>query len=188
MITIKPSNPAAFKAFAKSLSKRSRKRSIIKATNQTGIGLRKRITAPLMNLVRTSRAGLDPKARAAHVSQVEPAYSYTIARRIQIHKLKASARIHTRKSRGSNVGELKLNQLGKITRFRASRRVGKGRASRHRLVKAGPLRERAVGPINLSDKIFERSQIKSILRNVGNEFGANLMAEFQKQFSRNREK
>ena len=188
MITVKPIDPRAFKALAKSLSDHGRKRAVIKATNKTGIGLRKRLTPALIALVQTSRAGLDPKARAAHTSQAEPGYSYTIAKRIQIHQLKASARIHTRKSRGSNVGELKLNQLGKITRFRASRRVGKGRASRQRLVKAGPLKARAVGPITLSEKIFARRQIKSILRNSGDEFGANLMAELQKQFSRNRRK
>ena len=57
-------------------------RTLIKAANMTGIDLRKEIPTILAEEVQTSRAALQPKAKAAHTSQRDPAYTLRIARRI----------------------------------------------------------------------------------------------------------
>ena len=67
-------------------------KALIKAANMTGVDLRKEIPAILSEEVQTSRAALQPKAKAkaAHSSQRDPAYTLRIARRIPLNKLKPS--------------------------------------------------------------------------------------------------
>ena len=126
-------------------------RALIKATNMTGIDLRKEIPTILAEEVQTSRAALQPKAKAAHSSQRDPAYTLRIARRIPLNKLKPSARLFKRR-RGKPGGRLILRQADGSRDIFNAFSIGKGRNRRLKLVETSSLPERFIGGPVISSK------------------------------------
>ena len=112
-----------------------------KGVNAVGASLRKqaRVVAPVA--IGTSAAALAIQGKAAAPGSTNPAYKLRMARKIPVAKLKASRRKITRR-RGRASLKLTLPGGDKIV-FRSIHRDG----ASFRLLRAGPLPERALGGV-----------------------------------------
>ena len=112
-----------------------------RAVNAVGSSLRKqtRIIGPAV--IGTSAAALEIKGSAASPGSDNPRYALRMARKIPVAKLKAKNRKITRRSGRASL-TLTLPGRDKIV-FRSVHRVGRN----FRLLRAGPLPERALGGV-----------------------------------------
>ncbi len=172
-------NESQIQEISRALSPKQFRRATRKGVNQTGSDLRKRVKPALQALVKASAAAMRVKGKAASSHQAEPNYRLTFAKRIPIKKLRSSARkIRSRKGRQY----LFLTQPGdQKTVLGPARRVGVGKASFVQLLRAGRLKERAVGGINLRADAWEsygplkrlRSRAsKDLVRNISQQIEA----------------
>ena len=162
-------------------------KALIKATNMTGIDLRKEIPTILAEEVQTSRAALKPKAKAAHSSQRDPAYTLRIARRIPLNRLKPAARLFKRR-RGKSGGRLILRQAdGSRDVFNAFA-LGKGRNRRLKLVETSSLPERLIGGPVISSKFRNtpraRQRVDRVPRDLAGAFEEAFAAELGRALKR----
>ena len=148
-------------------------KALIKAANMTGIDLRKEVPGILAEEVQTSRAALQPKAKAAHSSQRDPSYTLRIARRIPLNKLKPSARLFKRR-RGKSGGRLILRQADGTRDVFNAFSIGKGRNRRLKLAETSSLPERLVGGPVISAKFKNtpraRQRIDRVPRDLAGHF------------------
>ena len=162
-------------------------KALIRATNMTGIDLRKEVPVILAEEVQTSRAALQPKAKAAHSSQRDPAYTLRIARRIPLNKLKPAARVFKRR-RGKPGGRLILRQAdGSRDVFNAFS-IGKGRNRRLKLVETSSLPERFIGGPVISSKFRNtpraRQRVDRVPRDLAKAFEEAFAAELGRSLKR----
>ena len=138
-------------AVSRILDPKATLKALIRATNMTGIDLRKEVPVILAEEVQTSRAAISPKAKAAHSSQRDPAYTLRMNRRIPLNKLKPAARLFKRR-RGKPGGRLILRQADGSRDIFNAFSIGKGRNRRLKLVETSSLPERFIGGPVISSK------------------------------------
>ena len=163
-------------------------KALIKATNMQGKELRQQLPLILAEEVQTSRAALQPKAKAAHTSQRDPAYTLRIARRIPLNKLKPSARLFKRR-RGKPGGRLILRQAdGSRDIFDSVKAIGKGRNRRLKLVETSSLPERFIGGPVISSKFRNtpraRQRVDRVPRDLAKAFEEAFAAELGRALKR----
>ena len=112
-----------------------------RAINKVGSSLRKQTRVIAPPLFGTTAAALQVQGRAARPGSDKPQYSLRMARKIPVGRLKASHRKITRRSGRASLS-LTLPGADRIV-FRAIHRDG----ASFRLLRAGPLRERALGGV-----------------------------------------
>lgn len=149
------------------------------AVNFAGTRLRKRLPDELAELTGTSKAAARVRGKAAAKQRRgEPEYKLLFSRDYPISKVRARNRKHDKD------GSLTIRQPGgKKTKFKSARKHGAGRGTSFTLAKAGPLAERAVGPLRLRRNLFEDDEGYPILivtrrkaeRDLGSAFHASMM-------------
>ena len=139
-ITSKDAEKVA-KAFSDLIAEKGLLRIRRKAVNAIGATVRKQTKATLPMIVGTSAAALMVRGRAAAPASDNPAYRLRMARKVPVAKLRAKNRRITRR-RGRASLQLTLPGGDRIT-FRSIHREGKS----FRLLRVGPLKERALGGV-----------------------------------------
>ena len=144
---------------------------LVRVTNAYGKELRGRVPGVLQSMIEAPKGAFGIKARAAHPSQQDPAYTIRVNRGVQISRLRAGARKLIAKaaaSGGKAYGKFTLRGPdGKEHTFKAAAQIGKGRDLRIRLLRAGSLPERGLGAVPVPGRKLRRDAAKDLKLDTG---------------------
>ena len=145
---------------------------LVRVTNAYGKQLRGRVPAVLQEMIEAPKGAFGIRARAAHPSQQDPAYTIRVNRGVQVARLRAGARKLVAKAAAAPGGKA----YGKFTlrgpdgashTFKAVAQMGKGRDMQIRLLRAGSLPERGLGAVPVPGRKLRRDAAKDLKLDTG---------------------